>query len=112
MDRPKPAGRPLKPVIEPFVWTLAHVECVRLGLTRWPDGAYIELAPNGRGGVRVSVLAERPKWDPVKGDPDRPGTKARPMRPDERGLDLDQIKAAIERPIAHPMVELAGHLPV
>lgn len=61
----------------------------------WPEGTYIETVPDGRGKLRISILADRPIWDVTKGDPHRPGTLARPITEAERYLTLDEISGRI-----------------
>lgn len=64
----------------------------------WLEGTYIETVPDGRGKLRVSILADRPIWDVTKGDPHRPGTLARPITEAERHLTLDEISGRINTP--------------
>lgn len=81
---------------EPAVFTQAHVQALYLGLGRIrPASNWVELTSDGRGSYRIGILTEWPKWDPVRGDPERPGTRARQIKEEERHMTIDEIAASI-----------------
>jgi hypothetical protein len=86
-----------------FEFTARHVECLYAMMRGlWEPDAYVTLTPDGKGGIRVGVLSERPMWDTSKTNPHITGQRARQMLPEERHMDLDQLIASVNAKIAQP----------